>query len=91
MKHCELSLIQPLLLLFIKYIFRGIMTSSWKKSFFTAIFKHSSKHEIINYRPVLEMGSITKLFDKIITNRFTDFFIANVFEEQHGFVFGCPY
>lgn len=87
-KQCKLSLVQPLLLLFIKCITRGIISSFWKKVF--CYPKQGTKNDVINYRSVSVLGSITKLLDKNIINRFTYLFIANVIEQQHSFVSGRP-
>ena len=62
------------------------MPAFWRKSFITPIFKNGNKRDILNYRPIAIMRSISKIFDAIMANKLVDNLLVLVVENQHGFV-----
>jgi len=60
------------------------MPDSWKVAVVTPLFKSGDKSAISQYRPISNLGSLSKLFEKIILNRINDLgFLEGEF--QHGF------
>ena len=62
------------------------MPAIWKKSFITPIFKNGNRHDILNYRPIAIMGSISKIFNAIMADKLVNRLMVLVVENQHGFV-----
>ena len=57
-----------------------------KKSFITPIFKNGNRRNVLNYRPIAMMGSISKVFDAIMADKLVERMLALIVENQHGFV-----
>ena len=60
------------------------MPAIWKKSYITPIFKNGNRRNVINYRPIAIMGSISKIFDAIMADKLVDRLLVLVVENQHG-------
>jgi hypothetical protein len=60
----------------------------WKLSKITQLHKKSKKHEIGNYRPISNLNSASKIFERLILNRIgtieTEMKIELTGESQHG-------
>jgi len=75
----------------VQHFFNQIPTQgipqSWKNAIITPLFKAGDKHSTLNYRPISNLDSLGKLFERVILNR------MNLLGEldgkfQHGFKHG---
>ena len=59
-----------------------------KKSIIKPIFKNNDNKNIINYRPIALLPQISKIFEKIIYNRLSNFIIKHniINKNQYGFI-----
>lgn len=87
-KSCASSLLEPLSIIFNSSLTEGIFPNTWKKSYITPIYKSGNKHLIQNYRPISIISTIPKLFDAIVANKLSDFFLHKIISTQHGFIRG---
>lgn len=62
------------------------LLSVWKKSFTTSVLKAGSKQNILNYRPITIMVSISKVSYSIIAEILTDKCIQFIIQNQHSSV-----
>jgi hypothetical protein len=76
----------------ITYIFNccielGIVPRDWKYGILTALFKKGDPMDLNNYRGISVLPVLAKLFEKLLSNQITDYFIANnlFYTGQHGF------
>ena len=65
----------------------GIFPYSFKISKITPLFKKSDVSMLSNYRPILLLPTISKIFERILYNQLYDYFNSNnlLAEEQYGF------
>ena len=59
-----------------------------KKSIIKPLFKNNDNTNIINYRPIALLPQISKIFEKIIYNRLSNFIIKHTIinKNQYGFI-----
>ena len=86
LKYCSFVLSRPLHVVFNKSLASGIFPDFWKLSYLTPIFKSGNKADISNYRPVCNLSSIPKLFEKIVAAYLRSKLSLTVIEEQFGFL-----
>ena len=65
---------------------QGIFPKYWKTSYIQPIFKKGNKHDVTNYRPISQIGSVAKIFDSIVASKLSEFLLSHIIQEQHGFV-----
>ena len=77
----------PLTLIFNQSLQTGILPSAMKLADITPPHKSKSKHETINYRPILLLLTISKILEKAIYSRTYQFLEKNqiLFKSQYGF------
>ena len=79
----------PLSSLFSKIYSTGQIPEQWKVSKIVPIFKKGSKNEIENYRPIANLCSTSKFFEKLILNQIHYLESTNKLDltgkQQHGF------
>ena len=65
----------------------GVFPQQLKTARVVPIFKEGTKTEVGNYRPILLLSSISKIFEKLMFNRITEFLNFNgiLHEMQYGF------
>ena len=87
LKKCANSLSIPLWLIWRKSLALGHFPSALRKVIISPIHKGGSRGSPINYRPVAISSNISKIVEKIITNRLVDYFDSsnNFAPNQHGF------
>ena len=82
-------LVAPLSLLFKMIYYKKEIPKQWLMAKVTPIHKKGSKHEISNYRPISNLCSTSKIFEKLIQKRIgeieIDCDIDITGKEQHGF------
>ena len=68
-------------------ITQGIFPSKLKVAKIKPIYKAESKHKYNNYRPISILTAISKVFERVLYNRFVSFFNKHnlFYEKQFGF------
>ena len=66
LKHARDMLLDPMAELFEKIYNSGQLPEQWKVSKVVPIFKKGNNHEIENYRPISNLCSGSKIFEKLI-------------------------
>ena len=77
----------PKIVLINKSFNEGVFPQQLKTARVVPIFKKGSKTEVGNYRPISLLSSISKIFEKLMYNRITEFLNFNgiLHEMQYGF------
>ena len=85
------SIVTHLAWLFNTILYRGIIPKSWKISKILPIFKKGNPRLISNYRPVSNIPSLSKVFERALVNKIEALFDRVVVNGpiQHGFLSGC--
>ena len=85
-------LINPLAKLFMLIYSTKLIPEQWLIAKITPIYKKGSKNQIENYRPVANLCSTSKIFERLILNRINKLEVLNaitlVGKQQHGFTQG---
>ena len=65
----------------------GIFPAELKPAIVTPIFKNGDPHTINNYRPISILPAFSKILEKLVNNRLTDFLEKQkiLFPNQYGF------
>ena len=88
-KDCKTVLLEPLSDLFDKIYKTGLIPDQWKISKIVPIFKKGNKNEIENYRPIANLCSASKIFEKLILKQIHYLESTNKLDltgkQQHGF------
>ena len=89
-KLCGKTIAIALKLIFRSMLEEGAFPDDWKKSNLIPIPKRDSKNLIKNYRPISRLPIFSKVFERLITNSFFNYFIqSKLFTEcQSGFIPG---
>lgn len=83
MKTCYESMKPAIIHLFRLFTNKGVIPQSWKCARVKPIFKKGDKTRVDNYRPISNLNSISKLFERCLLNRLSSKDIDGV--NQHGF------
>lgn len=78
----------PLSAIFNKSIEEGIFPVHFKTAIVIPLFKSGEKYKLTNYRPISLLSVISKVFEKLMHKRLTDFLCKQNFfsENQYGFL-----
>lgn len=87
-KECKMTLLQPLLHIYILSLRTGTFPVKWKESYIVPIFKNGDRHDVRNYRPISKLCVFSKIFEKIIYDLLLTFTKDKFVSEQHGFLPG---
>ena len=89
LKDTRNLLLNPLSDLFNKIYSTGLIPEQWKVSKIIPIFKKGNKNEIENYRPIANLCSASKVFEKLILKQIHYLEATNKLDltgkQQHGF------
>ena len=89
LKDCKDLLLDPLSDLLNKIHITSVIPEQWKVSKIIPIFKKGNKHEIENYRPIANLCSASKIFEKLILKQIHYLESTNKLDltgkQQHGF------
>ena len=85
-KNCKSVLLGPITNFFNLSIKLGIYPDLWKKSFVTPTFKNGDVQDVANYRPIVKICILAKIFDKLVYERLYRYIVGYIIEQQHGFV-----
>lgn len=87
-KRCAKEMAPILHALFSKSLHDGIFPDRLKLVFVKPIFKNGDKSTIENYRNVSLATTTSKLFEKIMLNKWNEKIYSQISTKQHGFVNG---
>ena len=81
-------ILYPINHIFNNSIVTGLFPTDMKKSIIKPLFKNNDNKNIINYRPIALLPQISKIFEKIIYNRLSNFIIKHkiINKNQYGFI-----
>ena len=89
LKDCKINLLGPFSDLFSRIYKTGLIPDQWKVSKIIPIFKKGSKNQIENYRPIANLCSASKVFEKLILKQIHYLESTNKLDltgkQQHGF------
>lgn len=74
LKLLNVNICEPLLIIFNKCIAQGKWPEHFKRAEVIPIFKAGEKSKTNNYRPISLISNLAKIFERMIHNRFTEFF-----------------
>ena len=89
-KTCGEAITFPSKLIFKSMINEGVFPDDWKKSNLVPIHKKESKNLIKNFRPTSLLPIFSKVFERLVFNTLSNFFLQNkLFTPcQSGFIPG---
>ena len=83
-------LLKPMSLLFEKIYFTQKIPEQWKVSKIIPVFKKGNVHQIENYRPIANLCSASKIFERLILKQINYLESKNQLDltgkQQHGFI-----
>ena len=81
------AILKALWIIFNKSLNNGEFPMTMKLAIVTPLYKSKNIHEICNYRPISLLPVISKVLEKIISNRLVKFFTKHkvLYEGQYGF------
>lgn len=79
------ELANPLLKIFNQSLSSGVFPSAWKTAYVTPIFKSGLRSEVTNYRGVVILSAIPKLFEKLVCVKLEAVLSPLINSAQHGF------
>ena len=87
LKACAKSLSGPIATLFNHSIISAQVPSEWKKGLISPIYKGGIRSDVANYRPVTLLPILSKVLERLVTDRITQHIEDNKLlpEVQHGF------
>ena len=90
LKLCGKSICKPLDLIFQSCIKQGKFPTEWKKANVVPVHKKGDKQILKNYRPVSLLPICGKIFERLIYNNLSEYFIENdlISQNQSGFKAG---
>lgn len=90
LRACANEFIKPLTWIINNSISNGIFPHALKLAVVTPVYKKSDPSDLKNFRPISVLPSFSKVFEKVICNRITEFLTTlHLFSEnQHGYLKG---
>lgn len=88
LKDCAMILAKPLCVLFNLCLKNSIFPEIWKVSRITPVYKKGDKHEIENYRPIVILSNVAKVFEIVIHEIVFSHSKGLIIPNQHGFFAG---
>lgn len=87
LKQCRHVLVPPITHIFNRSIATGIFPEAFKKAVVHPIYKGGNRDSMNNYRPISVLSSISKVFEKLVNRRLTQFLDKNnlIAQNQYGF------
>ena len=79
-------LARPLCYLFNLSIRTGVFPNVWKSSYVVPLFKNGNKCNIANYRGIVKLSCIPKLFEKLVLGIIEERYKIIISPNQHGFM-----
>ena len=84
-RDCKEVLIPHFVTLFNNVLLTGLIPSEWKRAIIRPILKKGDPADINNYRPISNLSSISKVFEKVILHRLDALYPWLDGLNQHGF------
>ena len=87
LKIAKAELLRPITFLINQMIHTGTYPQQLKIAKLTPIFKANDKEQFSNYRPILLLPSISKIFESVIYQQLTKYLLENklLSSQQYGF------
>ena len=88
LKMAAVGLALPLSLLFSKILLYGQVPKIWKFGLVKPVYKKGVKGFVNNYRPICLTCSTSKVMERLVCEKLTDFLLENklLSDNQHGFL-----
>ena len=86
-KLCDMEIVKPLYLIYMKFLETGRFPSSWKKANVVPIHKKENRQLKKNYRPISLLPICGKIFEKLMFDAIYEFLCENqlLTPNQSGF------
>ena len=86
-KKIALTISKPLLIIFTKSFNDGVIPRQFKQSKIIPLFKSGDRSSMDNYRPIALLSTFSKILEKIVCNRLSDYLEKNelLSKSQYGF------
>jgi hypothetical protein len=88
LKSLATGLAHPLCHLFNASLESGEFPAIWKSAFLTPIFKSGMRSDVTNYRGVVVLSAVPKLFEKLVCDAIEPLLSPIINPNQHGFMKG---
>lgn len=88
LKNTKFVLSDFLSKLFNRSLTIGQFPTEWKKAYVIPIFKNGDRCDVNNYRAIMNISLIPKLFESLVCKKITPLFQHIIIPEQHGFMKG---
>ena len=76
-KKIALTISKPLLIIFTKSFNDGVIPRQFKQSKIIPLFKSGDRSSMDNYRPIALLSTFSKIMEKIVCNRLSDYLEKN--------------
>ena len=87
LKYATTALVDPVHHLFNLCLSQSFLPADWRSHLITPIPKSGDKADIKNYRPISLLCSISKVLEKLVFDKISDFLIGSIIStSQFGFV-----
>ena len=86
-KKIALTISKPLLIIYTKSFNDGVIPRQFKQSKIIPLFKSGDRSSMDNYRPIALLSTFSKILEKIVCNRLSDYLEKNelLSKSQYGF------
>jgi hypothetical protein len=88
LKKCASALAPSLAVLFNVIVQDGNVPDQWKLTNVVPIFKKGDKHNVVNYRPISLLSTVSKVLERCIFNYLCKLLWPKIYHLQHGFMKG---
>ena len=87
-KKLKYSLCQPLAMLYNQFMSVAYVPCAWKSAVVVPVFKKGVSGSVQNYRPISLTCIVSKIMERIVSDRITNHLVANniLHSAQHGFL-----
>ena len=86
LKHCAMSLFQPLHHLFNLTLTSSVIPTEWKMHQIVPVFKSGDRSLVQNYRPISLLCNVSKVLESIIHDKIVSFVTSSISYNQFGFL-----
>ena len=91
LKYCAPALFLPIHHLFSLTLVYQLLPQDWKTHIITPVHKSGNKSAVNNYQPISLLCVISKVLERILFNKISNFIVEAISPNQFGFLRGRSY